>query len=80
MEHGEDGGMDGEKLQPIISELGETAYEARVHVGTGLADGKLEPSEQPSEVEQLQRELTTTRRELRRLEQYVVALEERIEE
>jgi transposase-like protein len=80
MGHSEGDGIEIGELRPVVSELEQTVHEARVHVGTGLADGGLEPSERPSEVAQLRRELTTTRQELRRLEQYVVALEERIED
>jgi predicted nucleic acid-binding Zn-ribbon protein len=65
-------------LQPVVSKLGSTVREARVHVQGEVT--KTEPTASTDEIRTLQRELRETRRELRRLEQYVVALEERIDE
>lgn len=77
MESEDGSGERPAELRPVVSELGSTAHEARVHVQEAVSGTE---STARDEVRDLRQELTETRRELRRLEQYVMALEERVDE
>lgn len=80
MGDGDESGSEVAEIRPLVSDLESTAREVRVHVQEEVVrTGSAAEAVQRDEVRALRQELAETRRELRRLEQYVAALEERVD-
>jgi hypothetical protein len=79
MGKGECGRSDSSELQETLTELEETASTAHAELCAELSgDQSLDPSRE--ETEELRGTIETTRQYIRQLEQYIVALEELVDE
>jgi len=77
MESG-DGGSDGGELQPTVDELAAAAREAHTELRTELPSPEERNGAAQADVTELREGIETTQQYVRKLEQYVVALEEQV--
>ncbi|WP_254833034.1 hypothetical protein [Haloglomus salinum] len=79
MESG-DGGSDGGELQPIVDKLAAAAREAHTELCTELPSPEARTGKTQADVTELREGIETTQQYIRQLEQYIVALEEQVDE